>query len=197
MTTAPIQTETAPHEPWTHALARESRALLRMLVIIMMLATVITMITFPFWGIFPAILLLVVYGMLWLANIAEHRSRTGKHIPANEAAEMSEVDVDEAEGVEESEAAHRTEPHVAMEEIPMSTLLKESITGAEIVVGIAVAAVIIGAMLFHPTMLALALLFLFPYMIVLLAPVWLGWFSKELRDEDLRHREARRAGLPS
>lgn len=188
MTTIDARSSSPSREPWLHAVARESRAFLRGVVIVLLLATAVTMIAFPFWGIFPAILLLLAYAFLWLANIAEHRSRTGWHIAAREEPELSGVDADEAEGEQEAAAGHHETP-AAMEEIPMSTLLKESITGAEIVVGVAVASVIVAAMLFHWTLIIVALLFLFPYMIILLAPVWLGWFSRELQDEDLKRKE--------
>jgi hypothetical protein len=174
-------------EPWLHTIARESRNILRVLVGALIIATVVTMVAAPFWGAFPAILLLLAYGMLWIANIAEHRSRIGKHVPIDEAAQMSPVDVDELES--ERQADTPVETPEAMKEIPLSIVLKESITFAEIIVGFAVAAVIVAALLFHWSLLLIAALFLFPYMIILLAPVWLGGFSKELE------RQARREQL--
>ena len=192
MTTLNTHTDVVSKEPWLHAFARESRNMLRLVVLALMLATVITMVTFPFWGIFPAILLLLAYGLLWVANIAEHRSRTGMmrcNLPAieHEFDRVAPVDADELAG--ECEAEERTETPEALKEIPVSTLLKESISAAEIVIGAAVAATIVAALMFHWTMLAIAVLFLFPYMIILLAPVWLGSFSRELQDQEIRQQQ--------
>jgi len=178
----------APREPWLHMLAREGRAFLRAVTIVMMIITIGTMMVFPFWGVFPAILLLASYGMLVVANAAERRSRSAQAVPPWETADMSDVDIDELASTQEARPIDSPALEAAMEEIPVDTLRKESITFAEIIVGIAVAAVIIAALMFHWTVLAVAALFLVPYMFILLAPIWLGWFTREMRDERMRHQ---------
>jgi Ca2+/Na+ antiporter len=187
MTIDPHSDATERTEPWLHTLAREGRAMLRFLVIVMMLLTVATMVVFPFWGVFPAILLLAAYGMLVVANVAERRSRSGQLAPSWETAEMSDLDADEMESNRGAAPTDSTAYDAAMEEIPVDTLRKESITIAEILIGIAVAALIISALTFHWTVLAIAALFFVPYMFILLAPVWLGWFTREIESEKIRH----------
>ncbi len=188
MTMMQANTDHLGREPWVHAAARESRAVLRIVVAVLMLATVVTMITLPFWGIFPAILLLGAYALLWIANIAEHRSRQIERVQSAPVTDdMPGVDADETEAEAHAQPRHAEKP-AAWEDIPVSTLLKESITVAEIIVGFAVAAVIVAALFFHWSMLAIATLFIFPYMLILLAPVWLGGFTKELERERMREQ---------
>lgn len=190
--TAITHIENAPQESsedWSHAVAREARAVLRVGVIVMMFATVVTMFVFPFWGIFPAIGLLGVYALLLLANAAERRSRSGHVVPPWETQDMSGVDADET--ASDHGVLHGQSPayNAAMEEIPFDTIRKETITFAEIFVGLAVAAVILCALLFHWSLFLIAALFIFPYMFILLAPVWLGWLTREMQEEKLRHAE--------
>ena len=124
-----------------HFFARESQIFMTWTVRVLLVITIFTMMTLWFWGIIPAMLLMLAGGLLMLINIVERRSNRHPHAVDAETGEevAASVATAEDETVEESASA---------DEVSMPLLWHESKVVVIGLLGIAVLAVILAAVAF-------------------------------------------------
>lgn len=179
---SPRAIETTPeHESYLHLLAREFRAVLRWTVLVSGIVTVVSMFTIFYWAILPALVLLISCCLLGLANEVERRTPGPHDDPIEQAiaaAEQAAADA-EADPVQREKKA-----------VNKAVDGKVTTTVTEILIGAAVLAVILGAVVawifIGWQMLALGAMILFAYILFVGAPVWLGWIEDEA--EETQHR---------
>jgi len=170
----------AHEEGYFHFLARECRLLLRWAVLISAAATVLTMFTLFYWAILPAIVLLIAYALLLFANEAEALS----HQPGDPGDEAPAV------GGEGAAVEYLPPEEVERREVGQAVEKRMTRTVLEILLGVGVLALVIAVILgvSHGNWKYLALggLILFAYMLLVAAPLWLGWVEDEA--EEVTHR---------
>lgn len=162
-----------PHESYLHFAAREARLALRWLVILSAIATVVTMVIAWFFALIPAMLLLVFYVLLAMTNIIEHRS-TGPHEEDEEMA-GPRAEAAAAPTPHEIELAIKRESDDAFDARTMRIII-------EIVAGLSVIALVIAGLLFGWELLAIGAVVLLAYMLLIAAPVWLGWIEDDVSE---------------
>lgn len=167
-------------EGYLHYVAREGRWALRWCIGLCIVGIAITMVT-PLWFVafVPAGVMLLCGILLIAANFVEKRSDRVAHDVLERAETAS------TEGVVEDHAEDdRVEP------VTQKIVQRESKTGIVILFVIVLAALLI-AFIFLPTpVFAIGALVVFAYMLLLMAPVWLGWFNDDIEDETKRLEEA-------
>jgi fatty acid desaturase len=170
----------AHEEGYFHFLARESRLVLRWVVLLSAAATVLTMFTLFYWAILPAIVLLISYALLLFANEAESLS----HQPGDPGDEAPAV------GGEGAAMEYLAPEEVERREVGRAVEKRLTRTVLEILLGVGVLALIIAVALGiaygNWTYLALGGLVLFAYMLLVAAPLWLGWVEDEAEEETHR-----------
>ena len=63
---------------------------------------------------------------------------------------------------------------------------RESKTGIYIVIAVMLSALLIASILFEFQVVAIGALVVFAYMLLIAAPLWLGWFNDDIEDEQER-----------
>jgi fatty acid desaturase len=169
------------NESWLHLTARECRGVLRWIVGGSAVVTVIAMFTVFYWAILPALVLLISYCVLIAANQLERRS----HGPHQGGLEQALVAAEQAAVAAEADPEQREK-----KVIDKAVDGKITKTVIAIVIGAAVLSVILGVVVaWHYTgwpTLALGAMILFAYIILVGAPVWLGWIQDEAEEEQHR-----------
>jgi 4-hydroxybenzoate polyprenyltransferase len=187
-TTANLHTSRLTHaadsspreEGYLHYVAREGRWALRWCIGLCIVGIAITMIT-PLWFVafVPAGVMLLCGILLVLANYVEKRSDRAAH-EVVERAETAPI-----QGIVED---HAEDDRVAP--VTQKIVERESKTGLVILFIVVLAALLI-AFIFLPTpVFAIGALVVFAYMLLLMAPVWLGWFNDDIEDETKRLEQA-------
>jgi fatty acid desaturase len=173
---------TVHEESAVHFFAREAKIVLRWAVLIFGLATVMSMIAFFPLAIVPAIALLASFVLLMIAHRIELRSAQPGD-PHDETAE-------DLERIKREEATATVDPEaIKQERIDEAVERTWHRTAAGIIVGVAVIALAIAAIIFGPELLILGGFILFAYMLLVAAPVWLGWLNDEAEGEAERMEE--------
>ncbi len=174
--TTPADTTPQKEERFVHFLARESRFVLRILVIGALAATILSMVSLWYLAIIPAIFLLVAYAALLMVREVEHRTEepgTGAPPPPV---------------VAERETIH-DEPGEPLNAEQFKLVARESKTGLWILLGVGVAAICFALVatfafdLISPQFLLLAAFVLFAYILLVMAPVWIGAIEDDIEDQ--------------
>lgn len=169
-------TQTAGREEgFLHYLAREGREFLRWTIGACLIAIVVCMVTIWFAAIVPAVILLVAYVLLVLANEVERRSDVQAHavLELRESAIASDIINDEAESGQ-------------LAPVEAAIIRRESKTAIAIIVSVSLAALLIAAIAFPSPVLAIGAFVVFAYMLLVAAPLWLGWIEDDIEDETHR-----------
>jgi len=163
-------------EGFLHYVAREGRVFLQWTTVLSLFATVGMMVT-PFWflAIIPAGILLASYILLTLTNEVEKRSDGQAHaeLERSETAAIVDIDHDAAD-------AGRLHPRDA------HLVKREGKTAIAIVVAIMVIALLFAAFKLPAQVFAIGAFVVFAYMLLIAAPLWLGWFNDDIEDETHR-----------
>jgi hypothetical protein len=170
-------THAQPEEGFLHYIAREGRVFLRWTIGICIIAIVGCMVSpgFFFVAVIPALLMLAAFVLLVLANEVERRSDTVAH--------------DALERTEKATINDLIENHAEDDQLPAATahlVRREGRTGIVILVSAMVVAVMIAFIMFDFRLFAIGALVIFAYMLLISAPLWLGWFNDDIEDESRR-----------
>jgi membrane protein implicated in regulation of membrane protease activity len=164
-------------EGFLHYVAREGRWMLRWTMVACVAAIVLCMVSpgFYFVAVVPALVLLGAYAALVFTNVVERRSDKEAH----------RVLVDSETAIAEDVV----EDHAEDDQLgPVQTdLIKRETRIAMVIVG-AVLLIALGmALIFLPWQAtALGAFVLFAYLLLLAAPLWLGWFNDDIELETRR-----------
>jgi hypothetical protein len=162
-------------EGFLHYMAREGRHILRWIIGISLVAIVVCMVTIWFAAIIPAIILMAAYVLMVIAREVERRSDAECDAKFEEATVAKTTDVVEDHAEDDQLAPAQAE-----------LVYRESKTGFIIVIAVMLAAALIAFILFDLKLLAIGALVLFAYMMLIAAPLWLGWFNDDIEDESRR-----------
>jgi peptidoglycan/LPS O-acetylase OafA/YrhL len=173
--------ESPPHEEgYLHYLAREGRWALRWCIGLCIIGIVVTMVS-PIWFVafIPAGVMFLSVVLLVIANAVEKRSDVQAHdeLERSETATVDDVMEDHAE---DDQVGPVTEHIVKRESKTGVVILCVALLAALLVAFFA-----IGQGVFLRIFPILALV-VFAYMILLMAPVWLGWFNQDIESEEHR-----------
>jgi hypothetical protein len=174
-----------PHESALHFFAREGQLVLRWTIGALVLITIGTMVTFYFWAILPATLLLVAFLALQLTNVVERRSA---HRPdANDTLLETGVVASEAPWTEVAPVAEAAPARDESETNMAMPLLKHESKVVLIgVLALLVLAALVAGVIFGGVTMLLAIPFVFAYLLILGAPVWLAAIEDDIEDETAR-----------
>lgn len=166
----------------SHFAAKEFQVSLRIVVVLSIVATAVLMVLFPFWGWIPAVILAMAYVALFLIDSVEGRTRRSQYEHQSQAhrtelAHQMHMDADTP--LEASFLAQDDEHFTSA-----ALLKREGIIGAEILIGLGLAAVALvvvgvwkGSLPWELVSIALGLIVAYGFLVM--APVWLGWFTDE------------------
>lgn len=170
------RTHTRGHqEGFIHFLAREGQLALRWAVGLSVAATVLTMIVMFYWAILPAMAALFFYILLLISDFIEGRTQQPGD-PVNDIVAPERGIEERADLIEDPQQHHVT----------MQVRRRLTRTVAGIVIGIAIAAVMMAGILFGIELLAIGGLIVFAYWLLIAAPLWLGWLNDEAEEETHR-----------
>jgi len=164
-------------EGFLHYVAREGRLALRWLIVGCMIAVVVCMVSpgFYFVAVVPALLMFVSYVLLVVANEVERRSDAVAHDRLEQMETALVVDVFEDHGDDDQ-----------LHPVHAEIVKRESKTVAAIVVAVMIVALLIAAILFNWKVLAIGAFVVFAYMLLVAAPLWLGWIEDDIEIESSR-----------
>ncbi|MCI0630895.1 MAG: hypothetical protein L0Y44_09620 [Phycisphaerales bacterium] len=166
----------AREEGFLHYVAREGRTFLRWTIVACLIAIVFCMVS-PLWviALVPAAVLVVAYVLLLLTNEVERRSDVAAHavLESRETAVLDDIVDDEAE-------ADQLAPRAA------ALVKRESKIAAAIIGSVLIVALVIAGLLVPGPVLAIGALVLFAYMLLVAAPLWLGWIEDDIEIETTR-----------
>jgi Flp pilus assembly protein TadB len=174
-------TESSPREEgYLHYLAREGRWALRWCIGLCIVGIAITMIT-PLWFVafVPAGVMLLCGILLVIANFVEKRSDSEAH--------------DVLERKENAGSSQVVEDHAEDDRLTPATqeLVKRESKAGLVILFVAILAALLIAFIFLPTpVFAIGALVVFAYMLLLMAPVWLGWINEDVEQETQRLEHA-------
>jgi hypothetical protein len=131
----------------------------------------------PFWmaAIIPAAIMIVSYVLLILTNEVERRSDVTAHDRLEHAETAIHHDVIDD---------HAEDDQIA--EVPTAIIKRESKMGFVVLACLLVAALIFAAVKLPWEVFAIVTFVVFCYMVLIMAPVWLGWFENDI--EIQQHR---------
>jgi len=166
-----------------HYFASESQTALRWVVRGLLLVTAITMVTFWFWAILPATLLVITYLLLLLAREVERRSRsaTAASAPAPSVATPEITSSITVEQVHPEDLPAGDDETVSMPLLRHEVLVISSGVAAVLIIAIVLATIFFGG-----PMALLAGLFFFAYILLIGGPVWLAAIEDDIEDETQR-----------
>ena len=164
-------------EGFMHYVAREGRVFLRWTIVACIAAIVLCMVSpgFYFVAVVPAIVLLLSYILLVLTNEIERHSDVEAH-DVLERAESATVD----DVVDDHTEDHHVHP------LSVQIIKRESKTVIAIVAAVMLTAVLIAAILFDFQVVAIGAFVVFAYMMLVAAPLWLGWIEDDIEIEQHR-----------
>jgi TRAP-type mannitol/chloroaromatic compound transport system permease large subunit len=172
-------------ESYIHFLARECRVLLRWVVMFLAVVTAVTFSTLFAWALLPAFLLLGAYMLYRVADRVEVRTRHAGD-PTGDTTLVVETE-------------HEDDPITVseFERREISQAVQGRVTRIVLVVALAVMvlAVVVAGMVFGGELMLLGTLILFAYMLLVAAPMWLGWVEDDA--ETVTHQVEDRLHAPT
>lgn len=161
-------------EGFVHFVAREGQFALRVIIMALIALTALTMATIFYLVFIPLILLVAAYALLAACNRVESMTRRG------DEAESAEASLERM--IEPSEN-NPDDPAWKQPIVPVRVLRHELKLGVEIMFGIGVAATVMAVILLPAEALLVGAVVVFCYMMLVLAPVWLGWLTEDFEHE--------------
>jgi len=178
----------------SHFAARELQIVLRVIVVASIIAVVLTMVTFYFWVWVPLTLLVAASIGLIVANSIERKTRNERLEAIHQAhRERLAHEIDpESESTVEAQFFAKDAEHFT----PLPLLKREWRIGIEIVTCLLLAAGALVALGLIYDLLAWELVaigagLVVCYGLLVMAPVWLGWFGDVEEEERLKQRNTR------
>lgn len=164
-----------------HFAARESEVVLKWVVVLSGLATIGTLITFWMLAWIPALIFVGSLVLLLISEVIERRSET----PAETDARLGRV---------RGERTVKEDRHLVVDPQSRALVQRESTIGMGILIGVGVLAigVALALALFGIVPLKWVLVagfFVFCYMLLVAAPLWLGWIEDDIEDETARMQQ--------
>jgi hypothetical protein len=174
-----------PHDDTVaHYWFHEGRIVLQAVVVLSIVATAVTAITFWFWAFIPATILLASYLLLIVSNHLEGRTQHR---------ELMQRDTDDTAPAEAPGAGSAEEISAwDVRDVSIPFLKREGWIGLEIAVGAGLAALVLAIVLLPWKLTLIGALLFFFYMLLVMGPVWLGWFTEEVDHETDRLRAEQR-----
>ena len=170
----------------SHFVLHEVQLILRLVVAASIIATVGMMVSIFYWAFVPAVILLVSYLLLMIINRFEQKAREQAIATGHSDAAGAPIESTEVKAPERDERGRIV--------LPFWATKREATIGWEIIIGCTVAAFVLAFALLPAEWVLLGMFFIFCYMLLVMAPVWLGWITEETdREEDELRREMRRS----
>jgi len=173
----PAEKRLGREEGFLHYIAREGRWVLRWTMVICVIAIIVCMVSpgFFFVAVVPALILLASYAALVFTNEVERRSDKDAHRVLVDSETAIEEDVMEDHAEDNQLApAH-------------ADLVKRETAVGLIIVGTVLLVALGMAMIFLPWQAtALGAFVFFAYLLLIAAPLWLGWFNDDIESETHR-----------
>jgi len=167
----------------SHFAAKEFQIALRIIAVLAIVGTAVLMALFPFWGWIPGVLVLAfAYLGLFISGSIEQRTRRAKFEQQSQQhrAELSHQLHQEADSPIGANLLAEDDEHF----IPPRLLKREGIIGAEILIGLGLAAIALvivglwkGALPWELVAIAIGLIVAYGFLVM--APIWLGWLTDE------------------
>ncbi len=171
------QPQLGREEGFLHYIAREGRSALRWTLVLCMIAIIACMVSpgFYFVAVVPALILFVAFVLLVLVNEVEARSDVQAHeiLERRETATVVDVVDDHAED-------HQLQP------VQAELVKREGRTIAIILAAVMIIATLIAGIFFNSTVVAIGAFVVFAYMLLVAAPLWLGWIEDDIEIETHR-----------
>lgn len=167
VTPGPVQLQ---QEGFLHYVAREGRVALRWIIGISLVATLAVMVSpLLFLAPIPALVLLVSYILFMLTREVERRSD-----PVADRAFMARENAGDAEVMEDAAEMQQVHPDT------MRIVKREGVTGVAILAGIMVIALLIACFTLPWEVIAIGAFVVTAYMLLVAAPVLLGWIEDDI-----------------
>lgn len=182
-------TPAGPAEKFLHYLAREGQTILRIILILSIAAAAICMATIWILAFIPLVVFAVAYVLLALCGRVERATRTVDD-------DRRQLEAEQAEQQHRAEAENRPARHplVPGRELPPGVLWHDATIVGEVLIALGVGAALIAVILLPREARIIGAVVFFAYMMLLMAPVWLAWFTqqgeaaREEQDDDDRRR---------
>ncbi len=167
-------------EGFLHFAARESATWVGWVCVGSGVATAVTFAVFFPFAVIPGAVTVVSAAGYWFARIIERRTET----LLESAAEGAAAETDSvSEKPRFQPVAVRVEPSDAYRDPKSSYILRrEGIIGFSILFCVGMLALGLSLMYFEIQMVLIAAFILFCYMLLIMAPVWLGWIEDDIED---------------
>ncbi len=175
------QTTAPPHDPagekegFLHFLAREGQTALRIILILSIIAAAVAMATIWILVVIPLIVFAIAYVLLGVCSRIEVSTRS-------ESDERRRIERDEADDEKAVAERERGKPAWKRHNMTPGVLWREVTLATEAFVGIGILAAIIAIAFMPRDFLFMGAIVFFAYMMFVMAPVWLGWFTQETED---------------
>lgn len=166
-------------EGFLHYVAREGRVALRWIIGISLVATLVVMVSpFLFLAPIPALVLLAAYALFVLTREVEKRAD-----PVADRAFEARATAVEHEILENASNQDQVHPDT------MRLVKREGVTGVAILAGIMVIALLIACFTLPWEVIAIGAFVVTAYMLLVAAPVLLGWIEDDIEITEARHAE--------
>jgi uncharacterized membrane protein len=174
VTPGPVHLE---QEGFLHYVAREGRVALRWIIGISLIATLAVMVSpLLFLAPIPALVLLASYILFMLTREVERRSD-----PVADRAMIARETAGDAEVMEDAAEMQQVHPDT------MRIVKREGVTGVAILAGVMVIALLIACFTLPWEVIAIGSFVVTAYMLLVAAPVLLGWIEDDIEDTEARH----------
>ena len=172
------------HEGFLHYMAREGRVALRWLIGISLIATLAVLVSpFLFLSPIPALVLIASYILFMLTREVEKRAD-----PVADRAFISRETAGETDMMEDAAEMDQVHPDT------MHLVKREGTTGVAILAGVMVIALLIACFTLPWEVVAIGAFVVTAYMLLVAAPVLLGWIEDDIEIEGAR--QAHDGGRP-
>jgi hypothetical protein len=171
----PVQLE---HEGFLHYVAREGRVALRWIIGISLVATLMVMVSpFLFLAPIPALVLLASYVLFVLTREVERRADP----VSDRVMTQRETAGENTEVMENAAEMQQVHPDT------MRIVKREGVTGVAILAGVMVIALLIACFTLPWEVIAIGSFVVTAYMLLVAAPVLLGWIEDDIEVVEARH----------
>lgn len=170
----------------SHFVLHEVQLILRLIIAASIIATVAMMVSIFYWAFVPAVILLLSSMLLMIINRFERKAREQALATGHSDAAGAPVEPTEVKAPERDKRGRII--------IPFWATRREAVIGWEIIAGGTIGAFVLALALLPAEWVLLGMFFIFCYMLLVMAPVWLGWITEETdREEEELRREMRRS----
>ena len=183
----------AQEEGFLHYLAREGQSKLRIILIVCLIAMVALMVS-PLWfaASVPAVVLLAAYILLVLATEVERRTNSRMQAGDMQRGDAGDVAAAADRGATVTVTATDVdvfEDQADADQFPpdqAAIIRRESKIGVAIFLSVLLIALFSAGIAFPLPVLAIGALVVFAYMLLVAAPLWLGWIEDDIEETSRR-----------